>query len=208
MCEIALGLQPDCQANGIPDNCDPDCNTNQVPDECDIFVGTSLDLNQNGLPDECEGPGVQFCFGDGLGTPCPCGNSSLGAGKGCLNSTNRGAILYNSGQASVSNDSSRLTSIQMPTNKPTIFFMGSQQLNGGNGLQFTDGLLCINVVRRFPEQTSGPTGLIDIVQVVGLSGGLITAGSTWNFQAWYRDQAGPCGTGANLTNGLAITFTP
>ena len=208
VCEIALGLQPDCQNNGVPDNCDPDCNTNGTADDCDIATGTSWDVNLNGLPDECEGPGVQFCFGDGTGTPCPCGNVSSGTGKGCRNSTNRGAILYNSGQASVSNDSSRLTSIQMPTNRPTIFFMGSQRLNGTNGVAFYDGLLCINVVRRFPEQTSGPTGVIDIVQVVGLSGGLITAGSTWHFQAWYRDPIGPCGFGANTTNGLSITFQP
>jgi hypothetical protein len=201
VCEIANGLQLDCQPNGIPDNCDPDCNTNAVPDDCDIFVGTSLDLNQNGLPDECEGPGVQFCFGDGTGTPCPCGNSSTGNGKGCLNSTNRGAILYNSGQASVSNDSSRLTAIQMPGNKPTIFFMGNVQFNGGNGLQFRDGLLCINAVRRFPEQMSSPSGLIDIVHVVGLSNGLITAGSTWYFQAWYRD---PAAGGANYNASDAL----
>ena len=32
----------------------------------------------------------------------------------------------------------------------------------------------------------------------------ITAGSTWNFQAWHRDH---CGAG-HLTDGLEITFTP
>ena len=34
----------------------------------------------------------------------------------------------------------------------------------------------------------------------------ILAGQTWNFQGWYRDPNGPCGTQFNLTNGLAITF--
>jgi hypothetical protein len=208
VCEIAGGFQPDCQLNGIPDNCDPDCNTNGIPDDCDITGGSSQDLNSNGLPDECEGPGVQFCFGNGTGTSCPCGNVSAGSGKGCLNSTNRGAILYNSGLASVSNDSSRLTAIQLPGNKTTIFFMGNQQVNGGLGIHFYDGLLCLSAVRRYPVQVSSAQGQIDIVQVVGLSNGLITAGSTWFFQAWYRDPTGPCLQSANLTNGLGITFTP
>jgi hypothetical protein len=31
-----------------------DCNANGVPDECDIATNTSLDINANGIPDECE----------------------------------------------------------------------------------------------------------------------------------------------------------
>jgi hypothetical protein len=36
----------------------PDCNANGMPDECDIADGTSFDINGNGIPDECE------CLGD------------------------------------------------------------------------------------------------------------------------------------------------
>jgi len=46
----------DCNANGIPDECelvDNDCNENGVPDECDIALGTSLDTNGDSFPDEC-----------------------------------------------------------------------------------------------------------------------------------------------------------
>jgi hypothetical protein len=32
----------------------PDCNSNGVPDECDIAGATSLDCNSNTVPDECE----------------------------------------------------------------------------------------------------------------------------------------------------------
>ena len=39
-----------------------------------------------------------------------------------------------------------------------------------------------------------------------IRGGHIVPGATWNFQGWYRDPAGPCGTGFNLTNGTSITF--
>jgi len=38
--------------------------------------------------------------------------------------------------------------------------------------------------------------------------GQIQPGSVWNFQAWYRDSAGPCGSGTNLTNALEVVFRP
>jgi hypothetical protein len=209
VCEIAGGSQPDCDGNGIPDNCDPDCNNNRKADACDISGGTSLDLNSNGIPDECEaGNGTAFCFGDGSGTPCPCGNVSL-PGEGCVNSTGRGALLYNAGSTSVFLDNAAPLTIQMKPSKPTMFVMGLGQQNGGNGVVLFDGLLCVTVQKRFPIQTSSPTGTAVLLQPVFKSGGLITAGSTWNFQTWFRDTpTSPCGTRANLSNGLAITFTP
>ena len=65
------GTNPDCDANGIPDECetaveDPgipspiDCNQNQIPDTCDIASGESEDLNANGIPDECEDSTMLF----------------------------------------------------------------------------------------------------------------------------------------------------
>ena len=36
---------------------------------------------------------------------------------------------------------------------------------------------------------------------------IITSGSTWNFQCWYRDpNTSPCGTAFNLTNGYELTW--
>ncbi|UCD74630.1 MAG: hypothetical protein JSV91_12680 [Phycisphaerales bacterium] len=58
--DIAAIGSPDCNGNGIPDECDiddqtsGDCNGNGVPDECDIAGGFSRDDNDNGIPDECE----------------------------------------------------------------------------------------------------------------------------------------------------------
>jgi hypothetical protein len=64
----------DCNANGVPDQCDPgheDCNFNGVFDQCETFVdcnhnghldscdiatGVSGDCNFNGIPDDCEVP--------------------------------------------------------------------------------------------------------------------------------------------------------
>ncbi len=47
------GSSPDCNLNGVPDECEPDCNENEVADECDIAAGTSPDCNFDGVPDEC-----------------------------------------------------------------------------------------------------------------------------------------------------------
>ncbi|MCB9865506.1 MAG: M4 family metallopeptidase [Phycisphaerales bacterium] len=46
----------DCDANGIPDECEPayDCNGNGVRDSCEIASATSDDCNANGFPDECD----------------------------------------------------------------------------------------------------------------------------------------------------------
>jgi len=44
----------DCNANGVPDECEPDCNANGAVDACDIADGESQDADSNGVPDECE----------------------------------------------------------------------------------------------------------------------------------------------------------
>jgi len=75
--DIALDLSChpsalDCQANGIPDDCEivrgmvEDCNDNGVPDECDLAAGASQDCNSTGIPDECEND----CNNNGLADEC------------------------------------------------------------------------------------------------------------------------------------------
>ena len=52
-----------------------ECNANGVPDECDIASGTSQDVNGDGIPDECGG----LTCGNGLievGETCDDGNTS------------------------------------------------------------------------------------------------------------------------------------
>jgi murein tripeptide amidase MpaA len=46
--------EPECNDNGIPDECEPDCNGNGQPDDCDIAQGISQDADGDGIPDECE----------------------------------------------------------------------------------------------------------------------------------------------------------
>ncbi len=50
-----LGGSPDCDTNGIPDECQPDCDTDGTPDACELApFGSSVDCNNNDVPDECE----------------------------------------------------------------------------------------------------------------------------------------------------------
>lgn len=68
--ELSAGLATDCNANGIPDNCDADsggadCNLNGIPDSCDIANGAA-DCNTNGVPDACE----PDCDSDGVPNAC------------------------------------------------------------------------------------------------------------------------------------------
>jgi hypothetical protein len=59
----ACAYRPDCNGNGILDDCERDCNGNGVPDDCDITSGFSADVNGNGIPDECDIPGDLNCDG-------------------------------------------------------------------------------------------------------------------------------------------------
>jgi len=52
--DIADLTSPDCNANGLPDECEFDCNANAVPDSCDLAADPSLDTNGNGIIDSCE----------------------------------------------------------------------------------------------------------------------------------------------------------
>lgn len=84
--DLLLGTFTDCNANGIPDECDlscdapnctmegcgqsEDCNSNGVPDECDP------DADNDGIPDECDNcpadhnPNQEDSDDDGVGDAC------------------------------------------------------------------------------------------------------------------------------------------
>jgi hypothetical protein len=56
-CDIYAETSTDCNANGVPDECEQvsnDCNSNGLSDICDIAAGTSSDCNHNNIPDECD----------------------------------------------------------------------------------------------------------------------------------------------------------
>jgi hypothetical protein len=160
---------------------------------------------------------VPYCAGDGSAGACPCGNAG-GAGEGCAHSMGAvGALLTAAGSTSFSADDLVLTAAQLPSQQFGIVFVGDTQVAGGLGAPVLDGLVCASGnVMRYPAQLSSGTGPADGViaqssPVAGSNGLISGAGQTWNFQCWYRNvPAGisSCGTGANFSNALAVTYTP
>lgn len=186
-----------------------DCDGNGVEDALDIATGAAPDLNNNGIPDGCEGSISYNCFCPApLG---PCGNHDPFAG--CQNSTGQGALMTAAGSTSVGVDNLVLTTSQMPT-----FTLGLMLQGPGLGapVPFFDGRRCVTgPLVRWPIKNSGATGSFSYGPgMAAFAAGnfpaafWLTAGSTWHFQTWYRDTAGPCATGANVSNSTSVTFTP
>lgn len=96
-------------------------------------------------------------------------------------------------------------------------FLGSQTLTAPDPISGSFGNLCLGgSIGRYdgPGQigSSGPMGEFRLSlthDALEDSQGPTSAmpGSTWGFQAWYRD-IGPFGPTSNFTNAVAITFTP
>ena len=158
-------------------------------------------------------PPITFCppnLGD-----CPCGNESLLGG--CGNSSGLGALIGISGSASVAADDLQLIATQLPANT-TVLFLAADTLRRA---PFYDGLLCVGgpmskIYRLPPAFNSGPDGTATIgpglialsnTNLVPIKGGIIP-GDTWYFQTFFRDLGGSCGTGANTSNVVGVTFTP
>lgn len=185
-----------------------DCNNNGRDDAVDIALGSSSDSNNNGIPDECEQTYARYCFCPSpLG---PCGNDEAAAG--CRNSTGVGALLSGTGTTSVATDDLVIDSINLPPSTMGLYFMGGTQTQ----VAFGDGLRCIaspsyrlGIVGAGAGGTSvfGP-GIVERSCLIGPAA-CIAAGSTWNFQHWYRNAPVFCTPATfNLTNGLSVVFTP
>jgi photosystem II stability/assembly factor-like uncharacterized protein len=156
--------------------------------------------------------GAAFCFGDGSGTACPCGNeSAAGSRAGCSSSIGVGGSLVASGQASIGADTLRLDGAGLPSDAPSLFFQGDARLAGGAGTAFGDGLRCVggNVRRLGVRFAAGGTasfggGVPSVAQV----GGVSSAGVR-EYQAWYRNAVAFCSPSTfNLTNGVEVLWIP
>jgi hypothetical protein len=89
-----------------------------------------------------------------------------------------------------------------------FLFQGTAQVNGGAGAVLGDGLRCAGgTLKRFPVQAADSSGSSTWGPGLAAFGGW-SAGTTQNFQAWYRNNAGPCGSGYNLSSARSITFAP
>jgi DNA-binding beta-propeller fold protein YncE len=153
----------------------------------------------------------RFCFGDGSGTPCPCGNQSVpGAQQGCASSLGVGGELLATGTASLGADSVALRGSHMP-NSSALYLQGTAQVSSGAGVTFGDGLRCAggSIIRlgakmnvagesRYPAPGDPPVS----------QRGLVTAPGDRFYQVWYRNAAAFCTAATfNLTNGARVTWT-
>jgi len=153
--------------------------------------------------------GTAYCFGDGTGAACPCGNTGS-SGGGCANSASvDGALLEALGSASIRSTSLFLAVQGLVPGQPGVYFQGSDAIDGGHGSPFGDGLRCAGgEITRIEIATADEGGISHTTVDVAAEGG-VSAGQTRRYQLWYRDPAGsPCGRGFNLTNGIEIEWRP
>jgi len=156
--------------------------------------------------------GIPYC--NGSGGACPCGNDAAQIlPSGCTNSTSNAASLVAVGTPSVSNDSVLLAATGVVPSLPGVFFSGQNQVNGGAGVAFGDGLRCagFGAVRIQVTASDANGNAISTVEV-STSGQAynneVSAGDVLNYQYWYREVAsgGLCGNSHNLTNGLSFVW--
>ena len=154
------------------------------------------------------GFGNTYCFGDGSGTLCPCGNGGS-PGVGCANGSGLGGRLGNSGSASIGADDLVLEGSQLIGSQPGLYFQGNNAVNSGSGNQFGDGLRCAGgSVIRLQVRFASSTGTSSTNVSIATKGGC-AAGDVKRYQLWYRDpNTTPCGAAFNLSNGVEITWAP
>ncbi|MAE29809.1 MAG: hypothetical protein CMJ87_12650 [Planctomycetes bacterium] len=117
------------------------------------------------------------------------------------------ADLMTSGSTSVSANDLTLMAGPMP-NQWGIFYYGPGMVNGGGGAVFGEGVRCVGgSPHRLPPRLASFSILsytLDLANPPSVAG-TITPGSSWNFQAWFRDPPGGS-SGFNLSNAATIDF--
>ena len=127
-----------------------------------------------------------------------------------VNSTGQAASMGAVGSDQVSDNNLTLTASNLPSNQFALVAVAPLQgfFPGANGT--SNGNLCLDFasIGRMGVVSSGASGefqfSVDLTAIPQGAGTVSTsAGQTWNFQAWYRDQVG---LGSNFTDGISITF--
>ena len=135
----------------------------------------------------------------------PCPPAPANYCVGAPNSAGPGASIGFEGTWSVANADLVLTASGLPPHHFGIFFYGPGQTSVALG----DGFRCVDgpPLFRMDILGSGAAGAVALEVDYGTHGGQLVAGTTWNFQFWYRDTPA-MQAGFNLTDALAIGFCP
>jgi len=147
----------------------------------DLALNVAVDVVADGVPAGCD-----------TEVYCTAAPNTVGAG----------ANISVTGSTSVATNDLVLSAGPVP-NQPAIFFFGPNQIE----VPFGNGFRCVGgSVKRLPVvfgSGNSITHALDNTQVP--SAGSVIAGSTWNFQAWYRDpNAG--GENFNLSDAVRVDF--
>ncbi|NUP95427.1 MAG: hypothetical protein HUU28_04610 [Planctomycetaceae bacterium] len=144
---------------------------------------------------------------DGFRTTAVTCQSPLGL-PFCLsiaNSSGQQALMSASGSTSVSANNLVLSASVVPAQTSGLFLYGTST----SLLPFGNGFKCVgSPTRRLPVTAANATSLVHAVDLTsGSASGVITSGTTWYFQAWFRDNAAG-GSSTGLSDGLRLTFLP
>ncbi|MEM6672541.1 MAG: alpha/beta fold hydrolase [Planctomycetota bacterium] len=123
------------------------------------------------------------------------------------NSTGSPAVMRGEGSSSIAAADLRLVAESLPRDQEALVFYGQDDA----ALPLGNGTLCVGSggrgLFRFPVLDTGPSGRIE--QPITYAGreSQLAVGSTWRFQAWFRDPVAG-GSGFDLSNGLTVVFRP
>ena len=208
-------------------------NSTQQPFAGNIIPGQDLQI---GIINNGGGPaGAQSCGLDDLafyrgaltasdamalasGAVTPSSFQTIGSrycAPAAQNSTGLPAEMSVSGSPVRADNDVTLVASQLPPNSFGFFLTSETQgfvaMPGGS-----QGNLCLSGnIGRFVGngqiQNSGAAGSFSLAINLGnhptpFGPTNVVAGETWNYQGWYRDPAGPCATGHNLSNAMSVTF--
>lgn len=154
---------------------------------------------------------TQFCAGDTATAICPCGNdephADTGTLRGCQNSGVLGSSLHGYGSAQLNAGSpSPWLRAHVPGQTFGVFFRGTSAIPPA---PFGDGVRCVGgSLKRLQVVQSAPNGslwyaetTVDLRVVDSIQPG------DWRYyQYWFRDPAGPCGSGFNASSALRMRW--
>ena len=189
-------------------------------DDCGDLAGTILDCNDDtcGLQSQISADLVggqtyllrlgNFAVGAGGPSTLNISGPSAGSSNYCeagVNCDGERTQIGFSGSASVAANDFTLEATQVSScSRFGLFVFGDTQTQ----VPFEEGFLCIDVSSNFNRLNpilnyNGVDSLSRPVDLTSAPANVITAGSTWNFQFWYRDMGQ-----TNLSDGLSVCFAP
>ncbi len=128
-----------------------------------------------------------------------------------VNSSGNAASIKADGLPSVSANLMTLSATGAAHNTVGLYYYGPSQTQ----TPFGDGFRCVGgLINRLPpplvsDGAGASARPLDFsLPPFDAGPGMLSPGSTWNFQYWFRDPTGPGGSGFNLSDALSITFCP